>query len=144
MYEPRDHNTYEPQVDDYEPEVNDYVIWERPNGDIDEGWVYCKTDPVDNEKRIKEGWKPLSQYITIETSVKPKPDFHYSSGKEMVHKYIHTLLICNRENWNQLTFVKRRTYKEECQHYSQYDDIHGNEDGVSMYKSQKHRYEDAQ
>ena len=119
MYEPKDHNTYE-------PEVNDYVIWERPNGDIDEGWVYCKTDPVDNEKRIKEGWKPLSQYITIETSVKPKPDHHYSSGKEMVHKYIHTLLICNRENWNQLKFVKRRNSKE-CQHYSQYDDIHGNE-----------------
>ena len=137
MYEPRDHNTYEPQV-------NDYVIWERPNGDIDEGWVYCKTDPVDNEKRIKEGWKPLSQYITIETSVKPKPDHHYSSGKEMVHKYIHTLLICNRENWNELKFIKKRTDKQECQHYSQYDDIHGNEDGVSMYKSQRHRYTDIQ
>ena len=137
MYEPKDHNTYE-------PEVNDYVIWERPNGDIDEGWVYCKTDPVDNEKRIKDGWKPLSQYITIETSVSPKPDQHYSSGKEMVHKYIHTLLICNRENWNQLKFVKRRNSKE-CQHYSQYDDVHGNEDrSVSMYKSQRHRYEDLQ
>ena len=115
---------------DYEPEIDDYVIWERPNGDIDEGWVYCKTDPVNNEKRIKEGWKPLSQYITIETSIKPKPDFYYSSGKEMQHKYIHTLLICNRENWNQ--------------HYSQYDDIHGNEDSVSMYKSQRHRYQDIQ
>ena len=128
----------------YEPEVDDYVVWERPNGDIDEGWVYCKTDPVDNEKRIKEGWKPLSQYITIETSVKPKPNHYYSSGKEMVHKYIHTLLICNRENWNQLKFVKRRNSKE-CQHYSQYDDVHGNEDrSVSMYKSQRHRYEDLQ
>ena len=137
MYEPKDHNTYE-------PEVNDYVIWERPNGDIDEGWVYCKTDPVDNEKRIKDGWKPLSQYITIETSVRPKPNHYYSSGKEMVHKYIHTLLICNRENWNQLKFVKRRNSKE-CQHYSQYDDVHGNEDrSVSMYKSQRHRYEDLQ
>ena len=136
MYEPKDHNTYE-------PEVNDYVIWERPNGDIDEGWVYCKTDPVDNEKRIKEGWKPLSQYITIETSVKPKHDCIYSSGKPMKHKYIHTLLICNRENWNQLKFIKRRNSKE-CQHYSQYDDVHGNEDSVSMYKSQRHRYTDIQ
>ena len=128
---------------DYEPEIDDYVIWERPNGDIDEGWVYCKTDPVNNEKRIKEGWKPLSQYITIETSIKPKPDFYYSSGKEMQHKYIHTLLICNRENWHQLKFIKKRNSKE-CQHYSQYDDIHGNEDSVSMYKSQRHRYQDIQ
>jgi len=129
----------------YEPQVNDYVIWERPNGDIDEGWVYCKTDPVDNEKRIKDGWKPLSQYITIETSVRPKPDHHYSSGKEMVHKYIHTLLICNRENWNQLKFVKRRNSKE-CQHYSQYDDVHGDEKigdkTIGMYKSQEGRIPD--
>ena len=127
----------------YEPSVDDYVVWERPNGDIDEGWVYCKTDPVDNEKRIKEGWKPLSQYITIETSIKPKPDIYYSSGKEMQHKYIHTLLICNKENWHQLKFIKKRNSKE-CQHYSQYDDIHGNEDSVGMYKSQRHRYRDIQ
>ena len=50
-----------------EPEVDDYVIWERPNGDIEEGWVYFKGDPIDNEKRIKDGWKVLSRYITIET-----------------------------------------------------------------------------
>ena len=123
----------------YEPEVNDYVIWERPNGDIDEGWVYCKTDPVDNEKRLKEGWKPLSQYITIETSVRPKPNHMYNDK----HKFIHTLLICNRENWNQLKYIKKRNGKE-CEHYSQYDDVHGNEDSVSMYKSQRHRYRDIQ
>ena len=85
----------------------------------------------------------MSQYITIETSVRPKPNHYYSSGKEMKHKLIHTLLICNRENWNELTFVKRRG-DVECQHYSQYDDVHGNEDGVSMYKSQRHRYTDIQ
>ena len=128
----------------YEPQVNDYVIWERPSGDIDEGWVYHKGEPVDNEKRKKQGWNPISQYITIETSVRPKPNHYYSSGKEMKHKLIHTLLICNRENWNELTFVKKRTDKQECQHYSQYDDIHGNEDAVSMYKSQRHRYRDIQ
>ena len=38
-------------------EVDDYVIWNRPNGDIEEGWVYFKGDPIDNEKRIKDGWK---------------------------------------------------------------------------------------
>ena len=123
----------------YEPEVNDYVVWERPSGDIDEGWVYHKGEPVDNEKRIKEGWKPLSQYITIETSIKPKPNHMYGDK----HKYIHTLLICNKENWNQLKYIKKRNSKE-CQHYSQYDDIHGNEDSVSMYKSQRHRYQDIQ
>ena len=128
----------------YEPNVNDYVIWDRGEHGTDEGWVYFKGEPVDNEKRIKEGGKPLSQYITIETSIKPKPNHYYSSGKEMKHKYIHTLLICNRDNWNQLTFVKKRTDKQECQHYSQYDDIHGNEDSVSMYKSQRHRYRDIQ
>ena len=127
----------------YEPKVDDYVIWQRPNGDIDEGWVYHKGEPVDNDKRKKQGWNPVSQYITIETSVRPKPDYYYSSGKEMKHKLIHTLLICNKENWNELTFVKRRR-DVECQHYSQYDDVHGNEDGVSMYKSQRHRYRDIQ
>ena len=45
----------------YEPEVDDYVIWNRPNGDIEEGWVYFKGDPVDNEKRVKQGWNPVSQ-----------------------------------------------------------------------------------
>jgi len=136
MYEQSDHNTYEPQVDDY-------VVWERPNGDIEEGWVYFKGDPIDNEKRIKDGWNPLSQYITIETSVKPKPNHYYSSGKEMKHKMIHTLLICNKENWGELRYVKKREH-QECQHYSQYDDIHGNEDSAKMYKSQRHRYRDIQ
>ena len=71
----------------YEPNVNDYVIWDRGEHGTDEGWVYFKGEPVDNEKRIKEGWKPLSQYITIETSIKPKPNHYYSSGKE-VYSYI--------------------------------------------------------
>ena len=108
----------------YEPQVNDYVVWERPNGDIEEGWVYFKGDPVDNEKRIKDGWNPLSQYITIETSVKPKPDYHYTSGKEMKHKMIHTLLLCTSDCWNELTYIRKRDHKE-IQHYSQYDDSHG-------------------
>jgi len=136
MYEPSDHNTYEPQVDDY-------VIWERPNGDIDEGWVYFKGDPVDNEKRIKDGWNPISQYITIETHVYPKKECVYTSGKPMRHKNIHCLLLCNRENWGELTYVKKREH-QECQHYSQYDDVHGNDDSVKMYKSQRHRYRDIQ
>ena len=61
----------------------------------------------------------------------------------MKHKLIHTLLICNRENWGELKFIKKRNHKE-CLHYSQYDDVHGNEDSAKMYKSQRHRYRDIQ
>ena len=50
----------------------------------------------------------------------------YSSGKEMEHKYIHTLLICNRDNWHELKYIKKREHRN-IQHYSQYDDISGNE-----------------
>ena len=38
----------------YDPQVDDYVIWKRPSGDWDEGWVYFKGDPVDNEIRNKQ------------------------------------------------------------------------------------------
>ena len=86
----------------YEPQVDDYVKWTTPLGDVIEGWVYFKGDPVDNEKRIKEGWNSISQYITIETGTKPKPHCVYSSGKPMRHKLIHILILCNRENWNEL------------------------------------------
>ena len=106
----------------YEPQVDDYVRWVRPNGDIDEGWVYHKGDPVDNEKRVKAGWKPISQYITIEIGIKPKRSCVYTSGKPMRHKNIHTLLICNDSRWHELEYVKNRR-----------DD---DTDIVNMYKSQ--------
>ena len=48
----------------YEPQVDDYVIWNRPNGDIEEGWVYFKGDPVDNEKRVKQGWNTCLLYTS--------------------------------------------------------------------------------
>ena len=100
----------------YEPQVDDYVIWKRPSGDWDEGWVYFKGDPVDNEKRNKQGWNSISQYITIETHVYPKRECRYTSGKPMRHKNIHCLLICNKDNWNELEYVKNRRveahYKE--------------------------------
>ena len=52
----------------YEPEVDDYVIWDQGEYGRHEGWVYFKADPVDNEKRIKDGWNPISRYITIAVS----------------------------------------------------------------------------
>ena len=104
----------------YEPQVDDYVIWNRPNGDIEEGWVYFKGDPVDNEKRIKDKWNPVSRYITIETNVRDKPDCFYTSGQPMRHKKIHTLLLCNEDCWHELEYVKHRRTREIL-HYSQYD-----------------------
>ena len=105
----------------YEPEVDDYVIWDRGEYGIDEGWVYSKGDEVDNEKRVKFGWKPVARYITIETGVRPKPNCDYAKNDQ--HKYIHTLLLCYEHNWSELKFVKKRETKY-CQHYAQYDDIH--------------------
>ena len=129
----------------YEPQVDDYVIWNRPNGDIEEGWVYFKGDPVDNKKRIKDGWKVLSRYITLETGVRDKPDFMYSSGKPMAHKKIHTLLLCNEDCWGELLYVKHRSTREVL-HYSQYDDVNQDEKiadkSVGMYKSQEGRLQD--
>ena len=128
----------------YEPEVDDYVIWERPNGDHEQGWVYFKGDVVDNEKRVKNGWNPVPRYITIETGVRPKPYCEHAKGDP--HKMIHTLLLCYESYWNELRYVKHRRTRE-CNHWSQYDDIHGNEEPIvsnedrmtEMYKSQEGR-----
>ena len=123
----------------YEPQVDDYVIWKRPSGDWEEGWVYIKGDPVDNEKRVKNGWNSDSQYITIEIHVYPKKECRYTSGKPMRHKNIHCLLICNKDNWNELEYVKNRRveahYKELAE--IQREDKKQEEDRLAaMYKSQ--------
>jgi len=128
----------------YEPEVDDYVVWERPNGDWEEGWVYFKGDKIPKKK----GFPESPYYITIEVAVRDKPNSMYSSGKPMEHKKIHTLLLCNDCYWHELRYVKNRRSRE-IQHYSQYDDIAGNEEPKminnspeSMYKSQKGRQPD--
>ena len=127
----------------YEPEVDDYVIWTTELGMVHEGWVYFKGDKVDNEKRVKDGWKPVARYITIETAIRPKPECQYS--KNDPHKYIHTLLLCYDADWHQLKFIKKRDGKH-IQHYSQYDDVAGIEDEgdklSKMYKSQEGRLPD--
>ena len=125
----------------YEPEVDDYVIWERPNGDIEEGWVYFKGDKMEK----KRGFPQCPRYITIEIAVRDKPNCMYSSGKDMEHKKIHTLLLCYDSNWHELKYVKHRRTRE-IQHYSQYDDVNQDDkigekykSPESMYKSQKGR-----
>ena len=105
----------------YEPEVDDYVVWERETwvGKIkDEGWVYFKGDPVEPKK----GFPTHARYITIETGVKDKPKEQLESGSSL-HGKVHTLLLCYEADWKDLKFVKRRETKN-CQHYSQYDDVH--------------------
>ena len=107
----------------YDPEVNDYVIWDRGEYGKDEGWVYFKGDEVDNEKRVKFGWKPVARYITIETGVRDKPKEQLDS--KTLHTKVHTLLLCYEAQWKQLRFIKRRE-SPTIQHYSQYDDRAGN------------------
>ena len=123
----------------YEPQVDDYVIWKRPSGDWDEGWVYFKGDPVDNEKRNKQGWNNVSQYITIEIHVYPKKECKYTSGKPMRHKNIHCLLVCNKDNWNELEYVKNRRVEEHYKELAeiQREDKKQEDKLVAMYKSQE-------
>ena len=112
-----------PEETPYEPEVDDYVIWERETWvgiTTDKGWVYFKGDP----EPPKKGFPTHETYITIETSVRDKPKEQLDS--KSLHTKVHTLLLCYKSQWKDLKFVKRRKSKK-CQHYSQYDDISGDE-----------------
>ena len=85
----------------YIPKVNDYVIWDKGEYGKDEGWVYFFSE----------------EYITIETAVKPRPDAECEGSR---HKFIHTLLLCHAQFWNELEYVKSRK-SAHPQHYSECD-----------------------
>ena len=85
-----------------DPKVNDYVIWDKGEYGKDEGWVYFFCD----------------EYITIETSVRPKPKDQYTKNER--HKNIHTLLLCHAQFWKDLQYVKTRESANPC-HYSECD-----------------------
>ena len=104
---------------DYEPEVDDYVIWDTPYG-RNEGWVYFKGDPVEKKK----GFNDNPRYITIETGVRDKHPEQMDGCT--LHNKVHTLLLCYESQWKDLKFVKRRETRH-IKHWSQYDDITGNE-----------------
>ena len=87
----------------YLPKVDDYVKWNH-NGHCDEGWVYFVGE----------------EYLTIEVSVKDKPDALVN-----MHKKIHCLVVCYQWYWNELEYVKNRRRED-------------------TYKSQQYRYIDAQ
>lgn len=74
----------------YEPQVDDYVKWIK---DI-EGWVYFKD----------------TEYITIEVSVRPKDEQNYQACS--LHRNERLLVLCYREQWNQLEYVKRREFQD--------------------------------
>ena len=66
----------------------------------------------------------------------------------MLHKKIHTLLLCNEDCWHELEYIKHRRTREIL-HYSQYDDVNEEnqlakkyKSGVEMYKSQEGRLQD--
>ena len=103
----------------YEPEVNDYVIWDRGEYGKDEGWVYFKCPLIEEKK----GFKSNPRYITIETGVRDKPKEEIDCKSALKHDKVHTLLLCYESQWKQLKFIKRRE-TPNCQHYSQYDDVH--------------------
>ena len=69
----------------YTPRIDDYVKWNNV-----EGWVYF----VDDE------------YITIEISVKDKPD-----NLVKMHKKVHCLIVCQCYAWNELEYIHSRQYK---------------------------------
>ena len=89
----------------YEPEVNDYVEWTTKLGQVHEGWVYFKAEPV----IPKRGWATPQRYITIEVGVKEKPDYQ----EDNPHRYVHILLCCYENQWQELKFVKKRKNRYE-------------------------------
>ncbi len=118
----------------YDPQVNDFVRWTTELGAVHEGWVYFKGKSVDNEKRIKNGWIPVSNYVTIEIATKPRPQCDLST---FLHKRIHVCLCCYEENWNELEFIRRRVSKQ--------DDRDPDADiSYGAYKSQQYRPLDPQ
>ncbi len=88
-------------LEPYIPKVNDYVIWDKGKYGKDEGWVYFFSE----------------EYITIETDVRPRPDAECEGSR---HKFIHTLLLCHAQFWNELEYVKSRK-SAHPQHYSECD-----------------------
>jgi len=77
----------------YKPSLNDYVSWTKGV----EGWVYF----VDKE------------YVTIETDVFPKDEQNIRACS--LHKNNRVLVLCYKEQWDQLEYVGYRVnkYSEE-------------------------------
>ena len=77
----------------YEPQVNHYVKWTKG---VD-GWIYFKCE----------------EYVTIEYNVRPKDEVNLECCP--IHKNDRLLVICYKEQWYQLEYIKSResVYEEE-------------------------------
>lgn len=77
----------------YEPQVNHYVKWTKG---VD-GWIYFKCE----------------EYVTIEYNVRPKDEVNLDCCP--IHKNDRLLVICYKEQWYQLEYIKSResVYEEE-------------------------------
>ena len=71
----------------YTPSINDFVKWTKGV----EGWVYFKDE----------------EYITIEYIVRPKDKVNYRACS--IHANERLLVICYKEQWKQLEYIKSRT-----------------------------------
>ena len=70
----------------YDPQINDYVTWSKGI----EGWVYFKD----------------KDYLTIEVFVRPKDCENYEAC--CLHRNERLLVVCYRNQWKDLTYVKSR------------------------------------
>ena len=75
----------------YTPNVDDYIIWTKGV----EGWVYFKD----------------KEYITIEVNVRPKDTQNYKACS--IHRNERLLVLCYKNQWNELIYVKSRKSKYE-------------------------------
>jgi len=80
----------------YDPQINDYVTWAKGI----EGWVYFKD----------------KDYLTIEVFVRPKDCENYEAC--CLHRNERLLVVCYRNQWKELTYVKsRKSIYEESEEY---------------------------
>ncbi len=80
----------------YDPQINDYVTWAKGI----EGWVYFKD----------------KDYLTIEVFVRPKDCENYEAC--CLHRNERLLVVCYRNQWKELTYVKsRKSIYEESEAY---------------------------
>ena len=108
--------------ENYQPEVNDYCVLINNEGEeTDKGWIYfiCPEMPTDfNNNRH-------SRYLTLETSIKPKPVCETEAQlegkiKKNRHKFIHTLLLVYESNWCNLKYIHSRPACKSKSYYNRF------------------------
>ena len=110
-------------MNSYEPEVNDYVILINSEGkETDKGWVYFKCPDLPPDFNNKEH----PRYLTLETSIKPKPVCETEAKlngkiKHPRHKFIHTLLLVYESDWCRLKYIHTRPNCKSKSYYNRFE-----------------------